>query len=66
MTFETLVYIIVFVNLVLTIELWRRAARRPEKLKKKFFKRLFNTKPITPKHQPFGTSSAETVKPSEN
>jgi hypothetical protein len=33
MTFETLVSIIVFVNLGLTIELWRRAVRRPEKLK---------------------------------
>jgi hypothetical protein len=52
MMFETLVYIIVLVNLGLTIELWRRAARRPEKLKKKFLKRLFESKPITPKHQP--------------
>jgi hypothetical protein len=51
MTFETLVYIIVLVNLGLTIELWRRAARRPEKLKKKFLKRLFESKPITPKHE---------------
>jgi hypothetical protein len=52
MTFETLVYIIVLVNLGLTIELWRRAARRPGKFKKKFLKRLFDSKPITPKHQP--------------
>jgi hypothetical protein len=44
--------IIVFLNAVATIELWQRAARRPEKLKKKFLKRLFDTKPITPKHQP--------------
>jgi hypothetical protein len=51
MMFETLVYIIVLVNLGLTIELWRRAARRPEKLKKKFLKRLFESKPITPKHE---------------
>jgi hypothetical protein len=51
MTFETLVYIIVLVNLGLTIELWRRAARRPEKLKKKFLKRLLESKPITPKHE---------------
>jgi hypothetical protein len=52
MTFENLVHIIIFVNLALTIELWRSAARRPEKPKKKFYKRLFDTKPITPKHQP--------------
>lgn len=51
MTFETLVYIIVLVNLGLTIELWRRAARRPEKLKKKFLNRLWRSKPITPKHE---------------
>jgi hypothetical protein len=51
MTFETFLTIIVFLNAVATIELWRRAARRPEKLKKKFLKRLFDTKPITPKHQ---------------
>lgn len=44
--------IIVLLNVVATIELWRKAARRPEKLKKKFAKRLFDTKPITPKHQP--------------
>jgi hypothetical protein len=52
MTFETLVYIIVLVNLTLTIELWRRAARRPEKLKRKFLNQLWRTKPIMPKHQP--------------
>jgi hypothetical protein len=52
MMFQTLVYIIVLVNLGLTIELWRRAARRPGKFKKKFLKRLFDSKPITPKHQP--------------
>jgi hypothetical protein len=49
---ETLIYIIVLVNVGLTIELWRRAARRPGKFKKKFLKRLFGSKPITPKHQP--------------
>jgi hypothetical protein len=52
MTFETLVYIIVLVNLGLTIELWRRAARRPEKLKRTFRNRIWRSKPITPKHQP--------------
>ena len=44
--------IAVFLNAIATITLWQRAVRRPEKLKKKFLKRLFDTKPITPKHQP--------------
>jgi hypothetical protein len=52
MTFETLMSIVVAVNALATIELWRRAARRPEKPKKKFLKRVFDSKPITPKHQP--------------
>jgi hypothetical protein len=54
MTFEILTFI-VLVNIGATIELWRRwrrAARRPEKLEKKFLERVFDTKPITPKHQP--------------
>jgi hypothetical protein len=50
MTFEILA-VIVFLNVLATIELWRRAARRPEKLKKKFLNRLWRSKPITPKHQ---------------
>lgn len=49
-TFEILTFI-VLVNVVATIELWRRAARRPEKLDKKFLKRVFDTRPITPKHE---------------
>jgi hypothetical protein len=44
--------IIVFVNAMATITLWQRAARRPEKLKKKFLNRLWESKPITPKHEP--------------
>src|SRR5262249_41664910 len=51
--------IIVLVNIGATIELWRlwrrlwrRTARPPEELKKEFVKRVFDTKPITPKHQP--------------
>jgi hypothetical protein len=51
MTFEILT-IIVLLNVVATIELWRRAARRPEKLKKKFCDRLWWGNPITPKHEP--------------
>jgi hypothetical protein len=44
--------IIVFLNAAATITLWRTAARRPEKLKKKFLNRLWRSKPITPKHEP--------------
>ena len=51
MTFEILT-IIVLLNVVATIALWRRAARRPEKLKKKFRNLLWHSQPITPKHQP--------------
>jgi hypothetical protein len=50
MTFEILT-IIVLVNIALTIGLLRTAARRPEKLKKKFRKQLWESKPITPKHE---------------
>jgi hypothetical protein len=51
MTFEILT-IIVIVNVLATIELWRIAARRPVKLKRKFRDRLWRGKPITPKHEP--------------
>jgi hypothetical protein len=51
MTFGILT-IIVLLNVAATIELWRRAARRPEKLNKKFGKRLWGSKPITAKHEP--------------
>jgi hypothetical protein len=44
--------IIVLLNAAATITLWRTAARRPEKLKKKFRKRLWDSEPIAPKHQP--------------
>src|SRR5262245_51684795 len=49
-TFEILA-IIVFLNVVATITLWRAAARRPERLKKNFLNRLWRGKPITPKHE---------------
>jgi hypothetical protein len=52
MTFETFLTVAVILNAFATIELWRRAARRPEKLKRKFRNRLWKSKPITPKHQP--------------
>jgi hypothetical protein len=44
--------IVVFLNALATITLWQTAARRPEKLKKKFRKRIWESKPITPKHEP--------------
>src|SRR5262245_26011280 len=44
--------IAVLLNAGATVELWRRAARRPEKLKKKFRNSLWESKPITPKHEP--------------
>jgi hypothetical protein len=51
MTFEIL-SIIVLLNVVATIALWRTAARRPERLKRRFRNRLWRSNPITPKHQP--------------
>src|SRR5262245_24422426 len=52
--------IAVLLNAGATIELWRRAARRPEKLKKKFRNRLWESKPITPKHEPPPPLKADT------
>jgi hypothetical protein len=51
MTFEVL-GVIVFLNVMATIALWRAAARKPEKLKKKFISALRDSKPIVPKHKP--------------
>ena len=51
MTFEILA-IIIFLNVMATIALWRTAARRPERPKKKFLNRLWRSKPIMPKHEP--------------
>jgi hypothetical protein len=47
-----LLSIIVALNVVATIALWRQAVRHPEQLKKKFLNQLWRGKPITPKHQP--------------
>ena len=49
---DGLLWIAVLLNAGATITLWQRAARRPEKLKKKFLNRLWKGKPITPKHEP--------------
>ncbi len=51
MTFEVLA-IILFLNVMATITLWREAARKPPRPKKKFFTELLDSKPIAPKHQP--------------
>jgi hypothetical protein len=49
MSFDFLT-IVVIVNALATFVLW--SERRPEKIKKKFRKQLYDTKPIAPKHQP--------------
>jgi hypothetical protein len=53
MSFGTLT-VIVLVNVVVTIGLWWEVTRRPAqpKIKKKFVKRLLQSAPITPQHQP--------------
>ena len=47
-----LLTIIVVLNVLATIALWRKAAHRPEKLKKKFLNQLLHSEPVTPKHEP--------------
>jgi hypothetical protein len=49
MSFDFLT-IVVIVNALATFVLW--SERRPQKIKKKFRKQLYDTKPITPKHRP--------------
>lgn len=51
MSYEFLT-IIVTLNALATIALWRTAAQRPQRLKKQFFDRLLRSDPITPKHEP--------------
>jgi hypothetical protein len=43
--------VIVVLNVLATITLWQTAARRPEKLKKKFINALLHSQPIEPKHR---------------
>jgi hypothetical protein len=43
--------VLVIVNVLATIALWRAAARKPAKLKKKFITALLHSKPIVPKHR---------------
>ncbi len=47
-----LIIIIVAVNLLATFALWRKAARTPQALKKKFIAELLHSAPIEPKHDP--------------
>ena|SRR5215831_9398203 len=42
--------VIIVVNAAATLILW--SERRPEKIKKKFRRQLYDTKPITPQHRP--------------
>jgi hypothetical protein len=51
MNYEWLWVAVILLNASATITLWQRAARRPEKLKKKFRNLLWRSKPITPKHE---------------
>jgi hypothetical protein len=50
-TFDFLV-IIVILNMMATITLWRTAARKPAKLKKKLVSALLSSEPIVPNHRP--------------
>lgn len=50
MSFEVLIAL-VFLNLAATVMLWREAARKPPKPKKKFISALLHSKPIAPKHE---------------
>jgi hypothetical protein len=50
MSFNVLVVIVVL-NALATITLWRDAERKPERLKKRFIKALLGSKPIEPKHR---------------
>jgi hypothetical protein len=49
-SFNVLV-VIVILNALATIALWRNVARKPEKLKKQFIKALLHSEPIDPKHR---------------
>jgi hypothetical protein len=47
---QTLLVVIVFVNAMATLRLWREAARRPERPAKDFIESLLQSAPIVPKH----------------
>jgi hypothetical protein len=49
MTLELLA-VLLFLNLLATISLWRTSARKPETLKRKFLKALLHSGPIMPQH----------------
>jgi hypothetical protein len=50
MSFNVLV-VVVILNALATIALWRNVARKPEKLRKQFIKALLHSEPIEPKHR---------------
>ena len=52
MTFNLVMTIIVFLNVIATVTLWREAARKAPRPKKKFIAALLHSEPIAPKHQP--------------
>jgi hypothetical protein len=53
------VTIVVAVNAMATITLWREAARKPPRPNKQFLKKLMHSEPITPKHNPQKVAGAE-------
>lgn len=44
--------VVVFINAMATITLWREALRKPPRPNKEFLKKLTRSEPITPKHNP--------------
>jgi hypothetical protein len=50
MTTTTVLMIIIALNALATINLWREAARRPARPSEKFVKALLRSEPIVPKH----------------
>lgn len=55
MTFGAVIIIIVLINVMATVTLWREAARKAPSPKKKFIAELLHSEPIVPKHQPPNT-----------
>jgi hypothetical protein len=51
--------VIVAVNAIVTITLWREAARKPPRPNKKFLNELLDSEPITPKHERLKTAGGD-------
>jgi hypothetical protein len=60
MTLQTELTIIVILTAMATVTLWREAARKAPRPKKKFITALLHSEPITPRHEPPHTVSGET------